>query len=150
MAIKKKNQTSAGSKSKSATTIGKKLATPQTKVDKTKHQPPAKGAKKLVNKMAHTVENMLAEQAEKKASGKEPGANRFRAAANKTIVESIGLLAEEIRIYMEENEEIGVSKLLGVMKSRGKSEAMTFTAMGWLIRDNKITISSDGKKVSLK
>lgn len=151
MAIKKKSQNLKESMKKTTTSTSKTLATPQVKVDKTKRQAGGKGAKKLVHKMSHSVESMLIEQAEKKVpNGKEHGANRFRATDKKTVVESIGLLAEEIRIYMEENEEIGVSKMLGVMKGRENSEAMTFAAMGWLIRDGKIVISPDGKKVSLQ
>jgi len=154
MAIKKKVTKPAEKIKKAATSVGKALVKSQVKLDKTKRQA-VKGAKKLVNKIAHSAENML-EQASKKikhaekiTAAKEPGGNRFQATNNKTIVESVGLLAEEIRLYIEENEEIGVSKLLGVMKSRDNGDAMIFAAMGWLIRDRKIVISPDGKKVSL-
>ena len=58
-----------------------------------------------------------------------------------------GLLAEEVRAYLEENEEIGLSKLVNVMKNQRNSEAMTFGAIGWLARDGKIAISKDGKKI---
>jgi len=151
MAIKKKSQTNEVNMKKTATSIGKNPSTPKSKIDKSKRQPAVKVAKKMVNKMAHSVANMLVEEGgAKPKTGKEAGVNRFRATEDKTVVESVGLLAEEIRIYMEENEEIGVSKLLGVMKGRENSEAMTFASMGWLIRDGKITISSDGKKVSLR
>lgn len=154
MAIKKKAAKPEKNIKKAAATIGKALAKSQVKLDKTKRQA-VKGAKKLVNKIAHSAEDML-EQASKKIkyaekiiADKEPGGNRFRATNNKTIIESVGLLAEEIRLYIEENEEIGVSKLLGVMKSRDNGDAMIFAAMGWLLRDRKIMISPDGKKVSL-
>lgn len=155
MAIKKRGEKVEKEMKKAATSIGKALAKSQGKVDKTKRQA-VKGAKKLVNKIAHSAENMLEQaskkikQAEKKISAnKEPGASRFRSSNDKTVMESVGILAEEIRLYIEENEEIGVSKLLGVMKTRGNGDAMIFAAMGWLLRDKKVTISPDGKKVSL-
>lgn len=154
MAIKKKATKPEEKTKKAATSIGKTLVKSQVKLDKTKRQP-VKGAKKLVNKIAHSAENMhekaskKIKHTEKVAAAKEPGGNRFRATDKKTIIESVGLLAEEIRLYIEENEEIGVSKLLGVMKSRDNGDAMIFAAMGWLIRDRKIIISPDGKKVSL-
>lgn len=150
MAIKKKSRNIEENMKKSATSISKPLTTPQAKVDKTKRSA-NKTTKKLGQKVTNSVKNMLVEPTGiKSPAGKEHGANRFRSTDKKTVVESVGALAEEIRIYMEENEEIGVSKLLGVMKGRENSEAMTFAAMGWLIRDGKIIISPDGKKVSLK
>jgi len=150
MAIKKDSKNLKERAKKAATSSGKPSA-PQGKFDKSKRPNVPKSAKKLVHKMAHSVENMLVEQPpEQVGTGKEPGTNRFRATDKKSIIESVGLLAEEIRIYMEENEEIGVSKLLGILKNQGNSEAMIFAAMGWLIRDSKITISPDGKKISLQ
>ena len=150
MAIKKLSKKPKEKMKKSTISTSKTKTTPKLNIDKIKHGTVTKGTKKLVNKMAHSVEKMiLTQDGEKNAPGKEH-TSRFRATDKKTIVESVGLLAEEIKIYMEENEEIGVSKLLGVMKNRENSEAMTFSAMGWLIRDGKIIISTDGKKVSLK
>ncbi|NTV15138.1 MAG: hypothetical protein HGA96_14605 [Desulfobulbaceae bacterium] len=154
MAIKKKGGKLEDNTKKTAKSIGKTVVKSQLTTNKNKGQA-LKGTKKMVNKIAHSAEKML-EQAsktgkkvEKTTAAKEPGANRFRATDKKSIVESVGVLAEEIRLYIDENEEIGVSKLLGVMKSRGNGEAMIFAAMGWLLRDRKITISPDGKKVSL-
>lgn len=156
MTVRKKSRKLEQGLKKAATTIGKSLARSQVKIEKTGRQA-VKSAEKLVESMTHSAEEVLAKtagkikQAEEKISGgRETGSSRFKGAGRKSVAESLGMLADEIRIYLEEHEEIGVSKLLGVMKSRSHSDAMVFAAMGWLVRDAKIAISGDGKKVSLQ
>jgi hypothetical protein len=141
---------------KAATSVGKTLARSQVKIEKTGRRA-VKSAKKLVKGMTHSAEEVLARTAGKlrQAEGliggeRERNSTRFRGIGHKSVAETIGLLAGEIRIYMEEHEEIGASKLLSVMKGRGYSDAVVFAAMGWLIKEKKIAISEDGKKVSQK
>jgi hypothetical protein len=141
---------------KAATSIGKTLARSQVKIEKTGRRA-VKSAEKLVEGITHSAEEVLAKtasklkQAEKRLSGEqEKGASRFKGVGQKSVAEAIGILAGEIKICMEEHEELGASKLLSLMKARGHSDAMVFAAMGWLVRDKKIVISEDGKKVSLE
>lgn len=156
MAIKKKSQKLEDDLKQAAASIGKSMASSQVKIEKTRKQA-MKGAGKLVSKLAHSAEDILEQTSrkikeveEKISGGGESGSNRFRSTGKKTIAESIGLMAEETRLYVEEHEEIGVARVLNIMKSRGHSEAMVFAAIGWLMRDQKISISSDGKKISLR
>lgn len=141
---------------KAASTIGKTLARTQVKIEKTGRRA-VKGAEKLVEGITHSAEEVLAQtagklrKAEERLSGdKERGASRFKGVGRKSVAEAIAILAGEIRICMEEHEELGASKLLSLMKGRGHSDAMVFAAMGWLVRDKKIVISEDGKKISLE
>lgn len=141
---------------KAATNIGKTLARSQVKIEKTGRKA-VKSAGKLVADITHSAEEVLAQtasklrQAEERLSGdKEKGASRFKGVGQKSVAEAIGMLAGEIRICMEEHEELGASKLLSLMKGRGHSDAMVFAAMGWLVREKKIVISRDGKKISLE
>lgn len=140
---------------KAATSLGKTLSSSQVKLEKSGRKA-VKKAEKLVEGITHSAGEVLAKtasklkQAEERISGDlERGSSRFKGVGRKSVAEAIGMLAEEIRLYMEEHEEIGASKLLSVMKSQGHSDAMVFAGMGWLVRDKKIVISSDGKKVSL-
>lgn len=140
---------------KAATSLGKTLSSSQVKLEKSGRKA-VKKAEKLVGELTHSAGEVLAKtastlkQAEERISGDlERGSSRFKGVGRKSVAEAIGMLAEEIRLYIEEHEEIGASKLLSVMKSQGHSDAMVFAGMGWLVRDKKIVISSDGKKVSL-
>lgn len=140
---------------KAATSLGKTLSSSQVKLEKSGRKA-VKKAEKLVEGITHSAGEVLAKtasklkQAEERISGDlERGSSRFKGVGRKSVAEAIGTLAEEIRLYIEEHEEIGASKLLSVMKSQGHSDAMVFAGMGWLVRDKKIVISSDGKKVSL-
>lgn len=140
---------------KAATSLGKTLSSSQVKLEKSGRKA-VKKAEKLVGDITHSAGEVLAKtasklkQAEERISGDlERGSSRFKGVGRKSVAEAIGTLAEEIRLYIEEHEEIGASKLLSVMKSQGHSDAMVFAGMGWLVRDKKIVISSDGKKVSL-
>lgn len=155
MTISKKGRKLEKGLKKAATTIGKTLARTQVKIEKTGRRV-LKKAEKLVDGITHSAEEVLAQtagklrQAEESLSGVEKGATRFKGVGRKSVAEAIGVLAGEIRVCMEEHEEIGASRLLSLMKGRGHSDAMVFAAMGWLIRDKKIVISEDGKKVSLE
>lgn len=156
MTTSKKGQKIKKGLKKAATSIGKTLAHTQTKIGKTGKRA-AKSAEKLVEGLTHTAEEILAKtgnklkQAEEVLSGdQERVSSRFKGVGQKSVAEAISILAGELRTCMEEHEEIGASKLLSLMKGRGYSDAMVFAAMGWLLRDKKIVISGDGKKVSLK
>jgi hypothetical protein len=156
MTTKKKGRKLEDGLKKAATSIGKTLARSQVKIEKTGRKA-VKKAEKLVEGITHSAEEVLAKtagklkQAEERLSvEQERGATRFKGVGQKSVAEAIGILAGEIRNCMEEHEEIGASKLLSLMKARGNSDAMVFAAMGWLVRDKKIAISEDGKKVSLE
>lgn len=156
MTISKKGRKLEKGLKKAATTIGKTLARTQVKIEKTGRRA-LKKAEKLVDSVTHSAEEVLAQtagklrQAEESISGDlGKGATRFKGVGRKSVAEAIGVLAGEIRVCMEEHEEIGASRLLSLMKGRGHSDAMVFAAMGWLVRDKKIVISEDGKKVSLE
>lgn len=140
---------------KTATSIGKTLTSSQVKLEKTGRKA-VKKTEQLVEGITHSAEEVFTKTADKLKRGAEQiggdlerGSSRFKGVGRKSVAEAIGILAEEIRLYIEEHEEIGASKLLSVMKSQGHSDAMVFAGMGWLVRDKKIVISSDGKKVSL-
>lgn len=152
--VKKAGKIGNGLK-KTAHAIGKTLTSSQVKLEKSGRKA-VKKTEKLLEGITHSAEEVLTKTANKLKRGKEQtggdqerGSSRFKGIGRKSVAEAIGKLAEEIRLYMEEHEEIGASKLLSVMKSRGHSDAMVFAGMGWLVRDKKISLSSDGKKVSL-
>jgi len=153
MPAKKKNRKLEEGLKKTAAALGKTLARSQDKVEKSGRRA-AKAAKKLVKTMTHTAEEVLAKttdklrQAEEMLEANEKGKSRFKGLGQKSVAEAIGILAGEIRIYLEEHEEIGASKLLSVMKKRGNSDAMVFAAIGWLVKEKKVAISEDGKKIS--
>jgi cell division septum initiation protein DivIVA len=156
MTARKKSDKLDESLKKAASSIGKALARSQIKLAKTKRQA-VKKAEKMVDKVTHSAEQALdltvkkIHQAEDRISGTEKvTASRFSCRGKKSVTDSIGLLANEIKAYLEEHEEIGLSKLVSVMKNLRNSEAMTFGAIGWLARDGKIAISGDGKKISIR
>ncbi len=138
-----------------ATKIGKALARSQVKFEKTRRQA-LKRAEEMVERVTHSAEKPMGQkvddagEAEERIKGTRKGSSsRFKPTGRKSVTDSIGLLADEVQAYLEENEEIGLSKLVNIMKNRSNSEAMTFGAIGWLARDGKITISRDGKKISI-
>jgi hypothetical protein len=111
----------------------------------------------MVGKVSHSAEQALNRTAKKipktenDISGTRRGpSSRFSSRGKKSVIDSIGLLAGEVQTFLEENEEIGLSKLVNVMKNRGNSEAMAFGSIGWLAREGKIAISRDGKKISIR
>lgn len=155
MATSKKGRKLEDGLKKAATSIGKTLARSQDKIEKTGRRA-VKSAEKLVEGITHSAEEVLAQTAGKlrragkrRGTNQEKGPTRFKGVGQKSVAEAIGILAGEIKVCMEEHEEIGASRLLSLMKGRGHSDAMVFAAMGWLVKDKKIVISEDGKKVSL-
>ena len=155
MATSKKGRKLEDGLKKAATSIGKTLARSQDKIEKTGRRA-VKNAEKLVEGITHSAEEVLAQTAGKlrragkrRGTNQEKGSTRFKGVGQKSVAEAIGILAGEIKVCMEEQEEIGASRLLSLMKGRGHSDAMVFAAMGWLVKEKKIVISEDGKKVSL-
>jgi len=156
MADKKKSDKIDENMKKAASSIGKALARSQAKLEKTRRQAVEK-AGKMVDRVTHTAEQALDRtvkknsQDEKEISGTRKGSSsKFSGRGKKSVVDTIGLLAEEVLTYLEEQEEIGLSRLVNVMKNRGNSEAMAFGAIGWLAKEGKVTISKDGKKISIR
>jgi len=156
MADKKKSDKIDENMKKAASSIGKVLARSQIKLEKTRRQA-VKKAGEMVDKVTQSAEQALERTASKiqrtenNSSGTRKGSStRFSGRGKKSVVDSIGLLAGEVLTYLEENEEIGLSKLVNVMKNRGNSEAMAFGAIGWLAREGKVAISRDGKKISIR
>jgi hypothetical protein len=156
MADKKKTDKIDENMKKAASSIGKALARSQVKLEKTRRQA-VKRAGEMVGKVTHSAEQALDRTAKKipQTENVIPGtkrgsSSRFSGRGKKSVIDSIGLLAAEVLIYLEENEEIGLSKLVNVMKNRGNSEAMAFGSIGWLAREGKIAISRDGKKISIR
>ena len=156
MANKRKSDKIDENMKKAASSIGKALARSQVKLEKTGRKA-VKKAGAMVDKVTHSAERALDRTAKKfqqsanDLSGTRKGSSsRFSGRGKKSVIDSIGLLAEEVRTYLEENEEIGLSKLVNVMKNRGNSEAMAFGSIGWLAREGKVAISKDGKKISIR
>jgi uncharacterized protein with PhoU and TrkA domain len=156
MTDKKKSDKIDENMKKAASSIGKALARSQVKLEKTRRQA-IKKAGEMVDKVTISAEQALdrtvkkTHKTEDDISGTRKGSSsRFSGRGKKSVIDSIGLLAGEVLAYLEENEEIGLSKLVNVMKNRGNSEAMAFGAVGWLAREGKIAISKDGKKISLR
>jgi len=156
MTDKKKTDKIDENMKKAASSIGKALARSQVKLEKTRRQA-VKKAGEMVDKVSHSAEQALNRTAPKisqtknDTSGTRRGpSSRFSGRGKKSVIDSIGLLAGEVLAYLEENEEIGLSKMVNVMKNRGNSEAMAFGSIGWLAREGKITISKDGKKISIR
>jgi hypothetical protein len=156
MPDKKKSDKIDENMKKAASSIGKALARSQVKLEKTRRQA-VKKAGEMVDKVTSSAEQALERTVKKPhkteddiSGTRKVSASRFSGRGKKSVIDSIGLLAGEVLAYLEENEEIGLSKLVNVMKNRGNSEAMAFGAVGWLARENKIAISKDGKKISLR
>jgi len=58
--------------------------------------------------------------------------------------EKIGILAGKIWRLLQDNDTVAISKLPKMLK---ENEPMTYQALGWLARENKIEYRADGRAI---
>jgi cytoskeletal protein RodZ len=158
MASKKSKKTDISLKTASVE-VGKALARSTHTVEETgrKAKKAAEEFVKTASKKAETtVETTLkkVKAAVKKpltsaAKSKAPLACPLTPGKGMDVQGHIGFLAGEIFHYLDEKGTTPVDKLLKVMKSGANSEALVYSALGWLARECKISFSPDGSIVSL-
>ena len=154
----------AAQKDKSALTeagkkVGKALARSGHTMEETGHKM-KKAAEKIVKKAAKkaekTVESAIgkvkkevSELAHKKAPcAPQEKSPLFKPDKGMTVEGQIGFLAGDIFEYLTQNGPTPVAKIANTMKNRARP-ALLGAALGWLAREDKISFSKDGAKISV-
>lgn len=60
------------------------------------------------------------------------------------VKEKIGISAGKIWDILQKSEEVAISKLPNIV---GETEAITYQALGWLARENKIEYRTTGRTI---
>lgn len=144
---------------KASVQVGKALARSTHKVEETGRKAKT-AAEKMVKTASRKAEKSVGTTVEKvKSVASRPKALATNA---KTLAASplkprkeldvsghIGFLAGEIYHYLAEHGESPVEKVLKSVKNSSNSEALIYSALGWLARECKVAFSADGASVTL-
>jgi hypothetical protein len=140
---------------KAGTAIGQLLARSQAKLEERGRQA-LKSTGKLVDSMTKKAEETMETGVEKiheatapETSAKAQVASAFKPIKNKPIADSIKLLAEEIRIYLDDNGKTPVEELIVIMGRRRRNPGMFFAAVGWLSVEGKVKVTKNGLTLSI-
>ena len=104
--------------------------------------------KKIKKKVEDTVSRL---SSGKSNTGVKAAKSPFTDKGDIAVGDKLGFVAGEIFEHLSQHGgEMATEKLVSAIKGRKNSNAMVFSAVGWLAREGKINLSADGALISLK
>ncbi len=141
---------------KAGSALGRFFARSQKKLEESGRQA-VKTASELVDTATRTAEKTVESTVERiheatatEAETKKSAPPVLKSIKNKSIADSVRLLADDISAYLNENGKTAVEELVAAMEKQRRNQGMIFAAMGWLAGEGKVKVTKDGKNISSK
>jgi hypothetical protein len=144
---------------KASVQVGKALARSTHKVEETGRKAKtaagnlvktaSRKAEKSVETTMAKVKSVASRPKAASPKAKAPAASPLRPRKELDVTGHIGFLAGEVYHYLAKHGESPVEKVVSSVKNSSNSEALIYSALGWLARECKVAFSADGSSVTL-